>query len=110
MCPGNVEEQKCRNELKWYAAIPHKYLALNPLSSKLDSIEGELLLMHESSGPEQPPDYVEYNEGVVGLLEDLQESISHYQVCSYPDTFQNIDKDNRPHNKQQSTIKNADRW
>lgn len=67
-------------------------------------------LLHGNSQLWQITEHVKDSEGVVKLLEDLHEAIYHYQVCSYPDALDNIDKYSRLHNKQQPTTRGADRW
>ena len=61
---------------------------------------GQLKLLHESPELQQPAHHIEEDGGVFGLLEDLQEAIYHYQVCSEPKPLLNINKDNRPHSNQ----------
>jgi len=60
-------------------------------------------------GLQQLSDPIVGDEAVFGLLEDLQETVSHYQVCSLHNTLLNVDNGNRPHNKGQSMTKGADR-
>jgi len=40
-------------------------------------------------------DQVQDNEDVSRLLENLQEAVSHYQVCLSTDVLPNSDEDNR---------------
>jgi len=50
-------------------------------------------------------DHVQDDEGVSTLLDDLQEAVSHYQVCLSTYILPNADEDNRWCNKQRSMIK-----
>jgi len=50
-------------------------------------------------------DHVQDGEGVSTLLDDLQEAVSHYQVCLSTDILPNADEDNRWCNKQRLMIK-----
>ena len=77
------------------------------LSSELESIGGQLQLFDLGSG--QPAGHAKGEEDIFMLLEDLQEAICQYQVCLYPDTLLNVDKDSRSHSKQSPTIKDLDR-
>ena len=45
-------------------------------------IEGQLRSWSKNPRPQQPADRAQDDEVVTGLLEDLRESISDYQVCS----------------------------
>ena len=50
--------------------------------SKLKDIEGQLRSLHEKSVPLRLLDNAQDGEDVTGLLEDLQEAINNYLVCS----------------------------
>ena len=50
--------------------------------SKLKDIEGQLRPLHEKPVPLRFLDNAQDGEDVTGLLEDLQEAINDYLVCS----------------------------
>ena len=50
--------------------------------SKLKNIEEQLLLLSRKSVAQRCLDDVQDSEDVSGLLEDLQEAINDYMVCS----------------------------
>ena len=52
------------------------------LHSKLKDIEEQLRSLHEKPVPLRIIDNVQDGEDVNGLLEDLQEAINNYLVCS----------------------------
>ena len=58
-------------------------------------IEERLRTLSEKLGSRQPVDRVHGGEEAFKLLEDLQESIFNYQVCSRPDTLLSVNKINR---------------
>ncbi|KAF9642095.1 hypothetical protein BDM02DRAFT_2703619, partial [Thelephora ganbajun] len=62
--PGNVAEQRRRSEL----------------IRKFRGIEGQLWTLSEKRGPRQLGEHVQDDEGASGLLEDLREIISAYQM------------------------------
>lgn len=80
-------------------------------SNELDVGERDGLQLLDKSLPglQQFSDPTLGDEAVFGLLEDLQEAISHYQVCSEHNNLLNVDKGNRLCNKGQSMTKGADR-
>lgn len=51
-------------------------------SSKLKTTEEALRSLHQKSALLRFTDHVQDNGDVSGLLEDLQEAINDYQVCS----------------------------
>ena len=51
-------------------------------SSQLKATEETLQLLYQKSALVRFTDHVQDNEDVSGLLEDLQEAINVYQVCS----------------------------
>jgi len=53
-------------------------------SSKLEDIGGKLRSLCAKSNLQRFADHVQDDEDVAGLLEDLREAISDYQVCSLP--------------------------
>ena len=61
--------------------IPHNVQCL-PLSSEFEGIERKLQVLSERLRLQLPPNQVQDDEEVSRLLEDLQESIFNYQVCS----------------------------
>ena len=80
--PGNVAEQRRRNELILYASIPP--LPPPPCSfliSKLNGIEEQLRLSRGQELP-LPTDHAQTNGYPSQLLEALQEAILDYQVRS----------------------------
>ncbi|KAF9644995.1 hypothetical protein BDM02DRAFT_3272053 [Thelephora ganbajun] len=64
--PGNVVEQKRRREV----------------ICKFGCIEGQLRSLSEKPGLRRLDEHVQDDEEVSGLLEDIRETISDYQVCS----------------------------
>ena len=75
--PGEVIEQRRRNELIWSVLVLLLKLRVDLLpSSKVGDIEGQLRLLHGNL-----VDHVQGNEDVLRVLEDLQEAIFRYQVC-----------------------------
>ena len=82
---------------------------LNP-PSKLEGIKAQLGLLGGKSTALQFFDNTQDNEDVSGLLEDLQEAINDYMVCSCVhncNVLLDVDQDNRWCNKWQSMIKGA---
>jgi hypothetical protein len=66
-------------------------------------------LVREKARLHQDVDHTEDDEHVFELLEDLQETISSYQVCSLSDVLLRFDEDDRGCNERRLTIKNPDR-
>ena len=54
-----------------------------------------------------PADHAKDEGDVFGLLEDLQETIFHYQVCSRAGTFPDVNKGNRCHEEHRLTTKDS---
>ena len=61
--------------------ISFRTIYLSP-PSKLKAIEGQLLSLHGKSVVLRLADNVQDSEDVNGLLEDLQEAVGNYMVCS----------------------------
>jgi len=78
-----VEEQRRRSKLIRYDIIHPQDMTLSP-SSKLRGIEENLRSLYENPALQPPADNVQDDEEVSGLLEDLREIMSDYQVCSQP--------------------------
>jgi hypothetical protein len=71
-------------------------------------MQEKLGLLCEHPGQQQPANRVQDDENLFGLLEDLHETILHYQVCSYLETLLDVNKDNRWRDGRRSTIKDPD--
>jgi len=107
--PGDVAEQRRRNELTRYAvAPPPSPFPVLISSSKLKGIEGALRSLYGKPEMRRLVDHVHDDEDVSTLLEDLQEAVSHYQVCLLTGILLNADEDNRWCDKRQLTIKGSD--
>jgi hypothetical protein len=66
-------------------------------------------LVRETVGSPQDVDHAEDDEHVFELLDNLQEKISKYEVCSLTDVLLRSDEDSRGYSKRHPTIKNSDR-
>jgi len=58
------------------------YTGCSNSSSKLRGIGRQLQLLHRKSAPLQPTNGAQDGKGVSRLLEDLQEAVDNYMVCS----------------------------
>ena len=77
---GDATETRRREELLTYVVGFHSNQMLNVSCSKLKTVEETLRSLHQKSVLLRFTDHVQDNEDVSGLLEDLQEAISDYQV------------------------------
>jgi hypothetical protein len=83
--PSNVPEQRRRVDLIRCVAIMYSSFAptlCSFLPSKLDGVRELLQLLSEKLGLPRPPDQVQTSRDAFRLLEDIQEAILDYQVCS----------------------------
>ena len=86
--PGDMAEQRRREELIRYAVSLSLRSCPDFLDdSELEDVEGKLRSFSDTLGFQQPHDCTQNHEVVLGLLEDLQEAIFHYQVCPSPTVF-----------------------
>jgi len=81
--PGDEAEKKRRDELLTYV-IDLLRTGFSDPPSTLKTIGETLGSLEQKSALLRFTDHVQDNEEVSGLLEDLQEAINDYQVCSRP--------------------------
>ena len=79
--PSDVADQRHRDELIQYVTVhPLRSLLIPP--RKLSNIEEGLRFLSEKPRSSRPVGHVQDDEDVLRNLEDLQEAIFDYRVCS----------------------------
>jgi len=73
--PGELEEQRSRNELIRYVIIPLETPGYSLPSRGFKRIEGQLRSLSEKPALNPPTEYAQDDDEVSGLLEDLREAI-----------------------------------
>ena len=81
-CPTDVAGQGRRDELKQYATMLSSHGTPLTLSSQLRGFEEQLRSRIEEQESQGLVDRAQGDDGVFGLLEDMQEAILSYQVRS----------------------------
>ena len=79
-------------------------------SSKLNGIEERLRLLCDESEPREHTERARNCENAFQLLDDLQEAIFHYQVCSQPNTLLDVNENDRWRNGEILMIRDLKRW
>ena len=87
--PSGVAEQRHRSGLIRYAITPRLRGYCQHSSSELKDVERQL---SEKLGSQRPADHAKDEEDAFRLLEGLQETIFHYQVCSCAGTLPTFNK------------------
>ena len=93
--PGDVAEQRRRDELIQYATMLTSYDTALTLSSQLRRFGEQLWSWFGRQQSQGLAGHVEHNDGAFDLLEDVQEAVLNYQVRSWPATSPSADEENR---------------
>ena len=78
--PGDVAEQRPRDELVRYVTMPTSYGTVPTLPSQIRCLEEQLRSWFKDRDSQGLRDRVQGEDGAFCLLEDIQEAILNYQV------------------------------